>query len=154
MQQNYFSEEDYEFINKTLVPVRSAGAMTVVFDDKSDPEIAAVVQIDTSNRPDIGDLARVVRSEGIGQKGQIPPFRYTMGKDNAAMIVSITMTDPVECTFTFVVKYPQHKDFFYTAAEREFFYLTVGELTLQNSIGLRIPHNELSEVIKVWESES
>jgi hypothetical protein len=154
MQQAYFSDDEADFINKTVVPVHFAGPVTVLFDGKTEPEQIPLVQVDASNRPDVADLARVARIEGIQRKGQ-PPYRYMTGKGNAAMIVTLVITDPVDCTFTAILKWPEHRDFFQLAMEREFFYLTVGKLedALHNSIALTISRNELSEVIQRWQGE-
>jgi hypothetical protein len=45
MRQNYFTDEEADFINRTLVPVRFAGPITVLFDGKTEPEQIPVVQI-------------------------------------------------------------------------------------------------------------
>jgi hypothetical protein len=53
------------------------------------------------------------------------------------------------------LSWPAFKEFFLLAMEREFFYLTAGEMeqALLNSIGLTISRTELAEVIKLWQIE-
>ena len=151
MKTSQFNDEEADRVNRLLVPVKFAGPLTVLFEGNAQPEQIAVVQLDASNRPDVADLARVTRTEGIQRTGN-PPFRYLLGNGDAGLLVELTITDPVECEFTFFLPWQQHEALFQLMIERGSFYLTAGDLdnTLKNSIGLSLSREELSNALRIW----
>ena len=88
--------------------IRFAGMVTVLFRDESHPTRLAVVQLDASARPDVADLARVFRAEGVRRINHAPP-RYGIERGSECMIITLAMTDPVYCEFSLVLPWAPYQ---------------------------------------------
>ncbi len=72
------------------------------------------------------------------------------------MIITLAMTDPVSCQFSLVLPWASHQELFDVILNRGSFYLTTAEVDhrlLWNSIRVRVPTDELSEILRCWRIE-
>jgi len=134
-----------------MVPVRYAGPHMVQLAGKTEPERIAVIQLDVTARPDLADLARVMRSEGT-QPRLLNPIMYNIG-DNAAMILSLQMSAPVEIDATVVIHWSMYREFFFLLHDLGVVYVALGAMEdlLTNSFALQLRIEELSIVLAAWQ---
>jgi hypothetical protein len=132
-----------------MVPVRYAGPHTVQLAGKT--ERIAVIQLDVTDRPDLADFPRVMRSEGV-QPRLSNPVMYNLGS-NAAMILSLQMSAPVEIDATVVIPWPMYREFFLLLHDLGVVYVSLGALEdlFTNSIALQLSIAELSLILAAWQ---
>jgi hypothetical protein len=118
---------------------------------RAEPERIAVIQLDITDRPDLADLPRVMRSEGM-QPRLSNPVMYNIG-DDPAMILSLQMSAPVEIDATVVIPWSAYREFFFLLQELGVVYVALGALEdlFTNSIALHFRIKELSIVLVVWQ---
>ena len=109
------SDEEARHIRATMVPLRYAGGLMVPIVGKAEPEQIAVLQLDTTQRPDLADLARVIHREGV-QERLSDPIKYLIS-DEPAMILSLPMSNPVKIDASVVIPWPSYRDFFFVLRE-------------------------------------
>ena len=146
------SDEDLAYIRRTWARVRDFGVVRTFIDDQLAGEIA-VVQIDAGHRPDVADLLRIVRFDGINAR-QNPPIRYIPTRGEEGLLITATVTDPATCEFTFLLGWRDNPDFFEVIAVQGFFVMTVGELDAplgDDVLRVNINAPELRQVLAGWQ---
>ena len=151
MLRRYIDGDTAQHLQASMVPVRYAGPHMVQLAGKTEPERIAVIQLDVTARPDLADLARVMRSEGT-QPRLLNPIMYHIG-DNAAMILSLQMSAPVEIDVTVVIPWSMYREFFFLLQELGVVYVALGAMEdlLTNSFALQLRIEELSIVLAAWQ---
>jgi len=151
MLRRYIDSDTAEQLQASMVPVRYAGPHTVQLAGRTESERIAVIQLDVTDRPDLADLARVMRSEGT-QPRLSNPIIYNIG-DNAAMILSLQMSAPVEIDATVVIPWSAYREFFFLLHDLGVVYIALGAMEdlLTNSIALQLRIEELSIVLAAWQ---
>ena len=153
MQFQHRTDNVARHIQTTTVPIRYAGPLLVQIAGKTEPEPIAVLQLDTTARPDLADLARVIQREGAQQRLS-NPIMYMMG-DDLTMMLSLRMRDPVEIDAMVVIPWSTYRDFFFLLRELGSVYIVLGAIEdlLTNSIGLHLNRAELAFVLMAWNDE-
>jgi hypothetical protein len=141
-----------QHILASMVPVRYAGPHMLQLAGKPEPKRIAVIQLDITDRPDLADLARVMRSEGL-QPRLSNPVMYNLG-DNAAMLLSLQMSAPVEIDATVIIPWSMYREFFFLLQELGVVYVALGAMEdlLTNSFALHLRIEELSIALAAWQS--
>ena len=150
MLRGYMDGDMVQYPQASIVPVRYAGPHMVQLAGKT--ERIAVIQLDVTDRPDLADLARVMRSEGTLPRLS-NPIMYNLG-NNAAMILSLQMSAPVEIDATVVIPWPMYREFFFLLQELGVVYVALGAMEdlFTNSFALQLRIEELSVVLAAWQS--
>lgn len=138
-------------IQAATVSICYAGPITLQIGEES--MRIAVLQIDTTARPDLADLARVMHHEGVQQRLS-NPIAYTLG-DNPAMILSLRMSDPVEINATVVIEWATYRDFFFLLQDLGQMYIALGAIEdlMTNGITLYLNRAELAFIVSLWQYE-
>jgi hypothetical protein len=147
----YIDGDTAQHLQASIVPVRYAGPHLVQLAGKTEPERIAVIQLDVTDRPDLADLARVIRSEGTLPR-LLNPIMYNLG-DNAAMILSLQMSAPVEIDATVVIPWSMYREFFFLLQELGVVYVALRAMEdlFTNSFALQLRIEELSIVLAAWQ---
>ena len=151
MLRRYIDGDTAPQLQASMVPVRYAGPHTVQLAGNPEPNRIAVIQLDITDRPDLADLPRVMRSEGM-QSRLSNPVMYNLG-DDAAMILSLQMSAPVEIDATVVIPWSMYREFFFVLQELGVVYVVLGAMEdlFTNSFALQLRIEELSIVLAAWQ---
>jgi len=152
MHWKKFTDQDAQNLNAVMIPVRSATIVGLVEENKQ-PTLIPLVYLDATERPDFADLSRVISLEDM-QRGQLPPYIYTM--ETPGLLMTLTLHDPVDLRAAFWVQWRGNEDFFQVMLQHERIYLTtVDDLTgmdlRRHCLGFTIFKAELNDAINLWE---
>jgi hypothetical protein len=153
MPIDIFTKEGAERVNRAIVPVRAVEAVRFRASEGAPMRGALLVRIDASERPDLVDLMRVVRQEGLQQRSELSPI-YETQPGYEALIQYVAISDPVEVEFTIVLPWAEYEQSLRWLAEAQFLLVATGDEDLAGqSIGLRVHGPDLQRAIALWEGK-
>jgi hypothetical protein len=134
------------------LPIVWAGSLFVNTDGKR--RLLPFVQVDTTGRNDVADLFRVVQIEGMQARSDTP-CRYVFCERHGYRETTITITDPVACSFKFVLTWPEQREIFDAMLQHEVLMITARNVQEQmdwsDVFGIRIFLPEFQLALQSWE---
>ncbi len=132
------------------VPIRYAGPRAVELGGRL-LEVP-FVQLDGSARPEVADLFRVVAAEG-SQRHMASTFRYLLLGDQGYLEINVSLADPVDCAFKFVLAWPAHRALFELLLRQGRLLFTAQTLNPEHEVstlGVTISAAELEPMMRLW----
>jgi hypothetical protein len=135
---------------KAALPIRFAGPFST--DAGGGVRQVPLVRLDATTRPDVADLFRVAAAEGHQARTE-SAFRYLFLDGQGYMEVNVEISDPVTCAFTFVLRWPEHRELFELMLRGHPLMFTATSAAGQpetRALGFKITPAELQPVIATW----
>jgi hypothetical protein len=100
----------------------------------------------------VADLFRVVAAEG-SQRHMASTFRYLLLGNQGYLEVNVSLVDPVDCAFKFVLAWPDHRALFELLLRQGYLLFTTQVLNREHEVstlGVAIAATELEPMVRLW----
>ena len=152
MKIKRITPEEAEHFYSITVPVVYGRLLLFTPDEEhQDPYQMAVFGLDASQRPDVADLARVTRAEGLPPTGKNPPIVY-LSEPEPGILHHFKFNNPVKCEYALFLSYEKHPGLFPVMVAISNYYTTTGlaKDVVKEGLGVSLNGPELEKVISEY----